>query len=93
MLLCHVSRCDQLEQLDCKIAIRIRFRLLGRAAVHDDAHDSLSRCLLLAENVDGIAVTLAHFLAIRAGDNSDFFADLRLRNDEGFAIEIIEFDG
>ena len=63
----HVGRGDQLEQLDGEVLVRVRLGLLGRAAVHDDAHDLLPQRLFVAEDLDGVAVALAHLLAVDAG--------------------------
>src|SRR5205807_9998062 len=65
----------------------------GRSAVHDNAHDFFADNFFIAKNFDGVAVALAHLLAIGPRHDGDFVANLRLRDDEGLAILFVELDG
>ena len=47
----------------------------------------------LAENLDGVAVALAHLLAVEARDCCAFLADARLGDDEGLAVKLVELAG
>src|SRR2546430_4341229 len=59
-----------LQKLDGKVLIGVGFRLLWGAAVHFDAHYLFAQRLLVAKNLDGVAVTLAHFFAIRSEEHT-----------------------
>ena len=89
----HLRRGDELEQLHGEILVGVRLRLGGRAAVHDDAHDFFAEDFFIAENLDGVAVALAHLLAVEAGHERGLIADLRLWNHEGLAVLLVELDG
>ena len=75
-----------------EILVRVRLRLLRRAAVHDDAHELLPRRLFLAKDLDRVAVALAHLLAVRARHQRDVFTDARLRHHERLAVGLVELD-
>ena len=65
-ILGRLSGRDEFEQLHGQVLFRVRLWLLRRAAVHYDAHDLFAGRLFLAENLNGIAVALAHLLPISA---------------------------
>ncbi len=47
----------------------------------------------VAENFNRVAVALAHLLAVGAGHDCHFIADLRFGNHEGLAVLLVELDG
>ena len=75
------------------VFFRVRFGFLRRTAVHDQAHDFFALDLFAAENLNGVAVALAHFLAVATRHDGRFFADERFGHDEGLAVGLVELDG
>ena len=70
----------------------VGLRLRRRPAVHHDRHDLLPEGLLVAEDLERVAVALAHLLPVEAGDDRDLAPDHRLRHDEGLAVGLVELD-
>ncbi len=89
----HGGRSDEFEQLDGEVFVGIGFGFVRGTAVHDQAHDFFALGLFGAKDLDGVAVALAHFLAVAAGHNSGFVADAGFGHDEGLAVSFVEFDG
>src|SRR5258706_334633 len=71
----HVRGRDELEQLHGEVFVRVGLRLGGCARVHHDAHDFFPQPLLVPENLDGVAVALAHLLPVETGHRGDFVAN------------------
>ena len=92
-LLRHRRRRHQFEQLDGGIFVRVGFGFLRCPAVHDHAHDFFADGLFVAENFNRVAITLAHFLTVRAGHHGHLAADLRFGNHKRPAVLLVEFDG
>ena len=84
---------DEFEELHGQVLVRIRLGFGRGAGIHGDAHDLFAGGLLFAKDFNGVAVALAHLLAVDAGDEGGFFADLGFGNHEGLAILFIELDG
>src|SRR5258708_40158668 len=84
---------DQFKELNGEVLFRVGLWFGWRAAVHDQAHDLLARGFFLAEDFDGVVITLAHFLAVRAGDAGGFVADARIGGHVGLAISLLKLDG
>ena len=89
----HLRRSDQAQELDGDVLFGVRLGLGGRTAVHLDGHDPLAQRLLVTAEFQGVAVTLAHLLAIGAWHHSDRFLDAGFRDNEGLAVHVVELDG
>jgi len=48
--------------------------------------------LIVAEDVDGVAVALAHLLTVHAGHDGDTFTDVSLRHHQRVSVGLIELD-
>ena len=67
-------------------------RLFERSLVGDDAHHRLLERLPLREDLDGVAVALAHLLPVGAGHDCGLAVD-RLRLGEDLAVGLVEVAG
>src|SRR3989442_1783183 len=76
-------RSDEIQELDSEVFFGVGLGFLRRAAVHDETHDFFPDDFLVAEDLDRVAVALAHLLSVGARDGRDLFADARLRQHEG----------
>jgi len=79
--------------LNGEVFFRVRLGFLGGTAVHDEAHDFFALGFFVAKNLDGVAVALAHFLAVATRHGGRFVADEGFGQEEGLAVGFVEFDG
>ena len=61
-----------------------------RLRIGHDTHDAFSRFLFVAENVDGVAVALAHLLAVDAGNGLGRGVNARFGQFEDLAVGLVE---